>query len=372
MYPNDSEIKQFEGVIGQSAVTAFGRYQMPTNARNTYIFPKSTRCFDTTEHKWYNGDSQSVGGVAEWGGYHSVTKGKNIPDGLVLSGDWKNPKLGDMQLTSDGRLLYRSISGWYRGGLRFRPLGTYVMGEQALERQLDPEDEHFKHNMNTIAVGDMTLKSCTTAHSNISIGTMSTMFLETGGNNIAFGLFALNNMVDGSNATNMQNCVGLGYASKVSGDNQVQLGGTSSTVYAQNAIQTRSDKRDKIDIKTLDVGLKFINALKPKKYKMNFRDDYVVNSEPEYETDGTLKQSTTTILENDGSKAGSRIHYGLLAQDVKKTLDDIGIDFAGYQDHAVNGGNDVLTLGYTEFIPILMKAVQELSAEVDKLKAKKK
>ena len=36
------------------------------------------------------------------------------------------------------------------------------------------------------------------------------------------------------------------------------------------------------------------------------------------------------------------------------------MDFGGFQDHAVNGGQDVLSLGYMELIAPLIKAVQEL------------
>ena len=50
-------------------------------------------------------------------------------------------------------------------------------------------------------------------------------------------------------------------------------------------------------------------------------------------------------------------------------MDSMGVDFAGYQDHKVNGGKDVLSIGYEELIGPLIKAVQELSAEVQQLKA---
>ena len=40
-------------------------------------------------------------------------------------------------------------------------------------------------------------------------------------------------------------------------------------------------------------------------------------------------------------------------------MDEMGIDFAGYQDHKINGGDDVLSLGYTEFIAPIVKAMQE-------------
>jgi hypothetical protein len=42
-------------------------------------------------------------------------------------------------------------------------------------------------------------------------------------------------------------------------------------------------------------------------------------------------------------------------------IDDIGVDFAGYIDPKVNGGSDVLSMKYEEFIGPLIKAVQELT-----------
>jgi hypothetical protein len=47
-----------------------------------------------------------------------------------------------------------------------------------------------------------------------------------------------------------------------------------------------------------------------------------------------------------------------------------GIDFGGYQDHRVKGGDDVLSLGYEELIAPLIKAVQELAARNDELAAR--
>ena len=42
----------------------------------------------------------------------------------------------------------------------------------------------------------------------------------------------------------------------------MQLGDTNATVYAQKAVVTRSDARDKADIADSDLGLDFILRLK--------------------------------------------------------------------------------------------------------------
>jgi hypothetical protein len=55
---------------------------------------------------------------------------------------------------------------------------------------------------------------------------------------------------------------------------------------------------------------------------------------------------------------------------VKAACDAAGVDFGGYQDHSLKGGEDVLSIGYEELIAPLIKAVQELSQEVASLKAR--
>ena len=66
---------------------------------------------------------------------------------------------------------------------------------------------------------------------------------------------------------------------------------------------------------------------------------------------------------------GKRKHYGLIAQDVKVVLDDMGIsttDFAGYMAADPIEHTD-LGLRYEEFISPIIKAIQELSSKVDRL-----
>lgn len=109
-------------------------------------------------------------------------------------------------------------------------------------------------------------------------------------------------------------------------------------------LQTTSDKRYKKYIKDSDLGLEFINKLRPVKYQY---------------------------------KDGKRNHYGIIAQELKEVMDDLNVDFGGYQDHSLNTNSedDKLTVGYIEFIAPLIKSVQELSQtvkeqqkEIDELK----
>ena len=75
-------------------------------------------------------------------------------------------------------------------------------------------------------------------------------------------------------------------------------------------------------------------------------------------------------IENDGSKKGNRYHHGLLTQQVLEVIKETGKDFGGFQDHSLNGGSDVQSLGYDEFIAPLIKSVQELTKKITDLEEK--
>ena len=128
-------------------------------------------------------------------------------------------------------------------------------------------------------------------------------------------------------------------------DNSFDLGDSSrrwDDVWATNPTIQTSDRNEKNTIKDTDLGLDFINKLKPVSYKWNNK---------------------------------TRTHYGLIAQDVEDLLDEINKDsenFAGLIKSDVSEEKDnskhLYGLRYNEFISPMIKAIQELKAEVDKLK----
>jgi hypothetical protein len=62
---------------------------------------------------------------------------------------------------------------------------------------------------------------------------------------------------------------------------------------------------------------------------------------------------------------GVRTHSGLIAQQVKSTLDSLGIaDWAGWSLADKNDPASRQSLRYEEFIAPLIKSVQELSSQV--------
>jgi hypothetical protein len=195
------------------------------------------------------------------------------------------------------------------------------------------------------ACGTTALNALTSGASNTAIGSSALLLATTGSTNTALGASAL------STLTTYSNCTGLGVNAEVTGSNQVQLGDSATTTYAYGAVQNRSDERDKADIRDTVLGLNFINALRPVDFRWDYREDYGWG-------------------EKDGSKKRERFHHGLIAQEVLQAINDSGVDdFGGLQNHLINEGADVMSIGYCELIGPLIKAVQELSQRVQELEA---
>jgi hypothetical protein len=208
--------------------------------------------------------------------------------------------------------------------------------------------------------------SVSTGSGNTLVGYRAGLGISTANTNTAIG--------DSAYQTgNYANSTCIGYNSAVTGNNQVQLGNSGTTTYAYGAVQDRSDARDKADIQDTDLGLAFVMALQPRKFRWDMREDYrPAPPGPNASKEEWAAYDEACKLENlthDGTHKRNRFHQGLIAQEVKTTMDAMGVDFGGYQDHKVNGGQDALSLGYEEMIAPLIKAIQELKAEFDAYKA---
>lgn len=214
-------------------------------------------------------------------------------------------------------------------------------------------------------VGQGTGYTMATGSNNVMLGNGAGYSVSESQQSVLLGAQAGRYLVDNTEAATFTNVVALGYNSKVSGNNEVQIGNTTQTVYTQQALQTRSDKRDKTDIQDSVLGLDFILALRPVDFRWDMREDYLVD-----EYDDISGVPRMVAADRDGSKKRKRLHHGLIAQEVKGAMDTLGVDFGGYQDHSINGGCDVLSLGYQEFTGPLIKAVQQLAGTVQELAEK--
>ena len=227
------------------------------------------------------------------------------------------------------------------------------------------------------ACGIFALTQNTTGNDNTAVGFNALFGNTTGTLNTAIGMIALQ-------SGNYSQSSGVGYNAQVTGSSQLQLGNSTATTYAYGAVQDRSDVRDKADIRDTTLGLEFVNALRPVDFKWDMREDYRPEAPqaPDQDASQEAKAAYQTAkakwmedvklanITHDGSKKRGRYHHGLIAQEVKAVLDSKGIDFGGYQDHSIKGGDDVLSIGYEELIAPMLKAIQELSARVAALEAK--
>ena len=251
-----------------------------------------------------------------------------------------------------------------------------AIGTQALKNTSDPLSDsnvaighqslinNQSGNSNT-AVGSGSLTQTTNSNLNTAIGNSSGPVLTLGFNNVFLGYLAgpafntgNENIFIGSRAggnfgappnTYQQsgnNNIHIGYSTKPASNtasNAITLGNSSHTVIraAVTTITSLSDARDKKEIEELPIGLDFVKGLKPVKFIWDDRDE---------EGKHDVKD------------------FGFIAQDLKKSQEDA--ELAETLKLVYEENPDKLEASYGKLVPILVKAIQELTAKVEALEAK--
>jgi hypothetical protein len=128
-----------------------------------------------------------------------------------------------------------------------------------------------------------------------------------------------------------------------------------------NAYIAMSDQRLKTDIKDCNLGLGFINKLKPVSYKWI---ETVEKVDKQVDKDGNI------IKDEIIKSAGVREHFGLIAQDLKETLNNEGVDASMWCLADKDDANSTQSIRYTELIGPMLKAIQELNKMVVELQSK--
>ena len=213
-------------------------------------------------------------------------------------------------------------------------------------------------SVNTVAVGRLALRDMTTAGGDsvgysIGIGAYGMYNVVDNGPNIGIGGFS---RASGTSGTQQ---IVLGYNVAGSGDNTFTFGaGSTDTTCSHGAtsFSAPSDERWKKDIETSTCGLSFINDLRPVSFKFKTKGE-LDSSLHDYEKDSTEAAGFT-----------SDSVLGFVAQEVKTVIDN----------HSEFKGSELWKEGIEEYdkrqriskealIPILVKAVQELSTKVKAL-----
>jgi len=148
----------------------------------------------------------------------------------------------------------------------------------------------------------------------------------------------------GFNTTTGNNNIAIGAGSDAAtaiASNTITLGNALITTLrcAVTSITSLSDARDKKEIVELPVGLDFVNTLKPVSFVWDDRTE-------------------------DGKHDIK--DFGFIAQDLKKSQEDAKL--AETLKLVYEENPEKLEASYGKLIPILVKAIQELSEEVKQLK----
>lgn len=204
---------------------------------------------------------------------------------------------------------------------------------------------------NSVFVGEQAARGATGGQ-NVVVGSRAGFNMTTGTGNTLLGYNAGRALISGGGQTTQSNVSVVGAGAGISGDNQVQLGNSTTTTYVYGTVQNRSDARDKADIRDTVLGLDWVvNHPRPKDFRWDMREDYLERNE-----DGEI----VATHERDGSQKRTRFHHGVIAQEVEAYIEATGIDFGGFQDHERSGGSPVKSIGYDEYVATLIAAVQDL------------
>jgi len=220
-----------------------------------------------------------------------------------------------------------------------------------------------------VAVGWQALLFNSTGAKNVAIGANAAPNQTSPGSNTAVGFNTLNQNIYGANLTalgaeagtvftyNYQIAVGANAnTSNVAG--HTVWGSSANNVYncVWAAWTTVSDARDKANIEPLsrNMGLSLINRLNPVSFNWDQRQRYVDKCGFEYG-------------EKDGTLITAHREYGLIAQELKQALDELGEQFDALK---YNSTQDSYRLTYEGLIAPIIKSIQELSARVESIEKK--
>ncbi|MDR1022220.1 MAG: tail fiber domain-containing protein, partial [Prevotellaceae bacterium] len=290
--------------------------------------------------------------------YHNTTGSHNTANGYgSLSGN----TTGNYNTAIGTYTLYSNTTGANNTAIGYSALDANTTGS---------------HN---IATGYLTLYNNTMGNYNIATGTCALYYNTTGNYNTANGRYALYSNTTGSyntalgylaNATgnNLSNTTAIGYSTTPTSNNQVRIGNSSVTSIGGYAGWTNlSDGRTNKNIRTDVPGLAFINGLQPVTYNLDLDaiGDLLKIDKTKKTGEEELSQELIDINKKARETKEKQLQTGFIAQDVEKTAQSIGYDFSGVDvDEA-----GIYGLRYAEFVVPLVKAVQELSEQNDRLQA---
>jgi len=197
---------------------------------------------------------------------------------------------------------------------------------------------NYNFDAQVTALGWQANNSGTSGTKNTSIGSKAGYTITSGEKNTVLGRLA-----GGTTLSTGDNNIVIGHeadTSTSSVDNEITIGDSNIASFRCNVqtISSLSDARDKTDINQLELGLDFIDNLKPVKFKWQTRD---------------------------GNSKDGLYEAGFIAQDFQEVQKNNDADYLGL---VMDENPERLEASYGKLVPILVKAIQELKQEIEELK----
>ena len=219
----------------------------------------------------------------------------------------------------------------------------------------------FNAALSNTALGYNSLNKLTEGDSNIAMGSQAGEEITTGEGNTCLGTGAgKETLADGddnvlvgrnvdTSAAGSANQIVIGVGITAAGDNDFAFGKASNVVHndfdADAAWSRTSDIRKKRNIQEDKLGLEFINKLKPVTHQWKPSNEFPKEWK-EYNEENQMNLDV--------------VIHNMIAQDVKKALDEVGCDTFGGWKEREDGSQ---TISREMFVTPLINAVKELSEQ---------
>ena len=256
---------------------------------------------------------------------------------------------GNIKLNKDGSITAGTYNGLTVGTGAGNVTTNMAVGFQALNANTDGDKN--------VAIGQQALYTNLEGNNNVAIGYSALYLNETGSSNVAIGRVALYENTEGNynvaygygalaNNTTGSDNIGIGFYNSsgynpvfdpTTEDNRLVLGHKAIThAYVKVAWTFTSDERDKMNFAPVPYGLDFVNQLKPTAFQFK--------------------------VDRDTETPNGNVRFGFKAQDILALEGDnpVIIDTED-ADHLKYKGEHL--------VPVLVNAVQELTAMVKDLQA---
>ena len=296
--------------------------------------------FNTMSEGYYGG-SQNVA-IGSYAGQYGGGRAASISIGHKASSYWQNASTASYSISigfyAAERIAVADNISIGKNAARYNASGgqTVCIGPDAMS------SASGTGTGNCTAIGFRALY-VVTGNDNTAVGSRAGESITSGTQNTIIGYDAAHANGSGTRLTTGSNNTVIGYQALPSSStvsNTITLGNSSiATLRCQvTSITALSDQRDKTNIATSQYGLELVNQLRPVTFDWNTRD---------------------------GAKVGIK-DIGFIAQELVEVEDALNAHDTlalTYRDNP-----EKLEASYGRLIPVLVKAIQELSAEVEMLK----